>query len=148
VKNVGYIVVSSDRGLCRRPQRQLFRKLLADESASWQEQGRDVDVVTIGQKATVFFRRLKVNMLALGHPPRRQAARGAAGRHDQGDAGRLPRRQGRPVFLSYNDFVNTMTQKPTFDQLLPLPSAGRAGRLQHDWDYSTSPARPRSWITC
>jgi F-type H+-transporting ATPase subunit gamma len=99
----------------------LFRKLLA-EIREWQEKGVEIDVVTIGQKASVFFRRLKVNMLA-GHPPGRQAAGGTADRRDQGDAGRVHRRQARRVFLCYNDFVNTMTQKPTFDQLLPLPAS-------------------------
>ena len=63
VKRVGYIVVSSDRGLAGGLNNNLFRKMLA-EFRQWQQQGVEVDVVTIGQKASVFFRRLKVGMLA------------------------------------------------------------------------------------
>src|SRR5678809_1514984 len=63
VKRVGYIIVSSDRGLAGGLNNNLFRKLLG-EIRKWQEQGVEVDVVTIGQKASVFFRRIKVEMLA------------------------------------------------------------------------------------
>src|SRR5678815_1254452 len=63
IKRVGYIVVSSDRGLAGGLNNNLFRKLLG-EIRTWQEQGVEVDLVTIGQKASVYFRRVKVNMLA------------------------------------------------------------------------------------
>ena len=63
VKRVGYIIVSSDRGLAGGLNNNLFRKLLG-EIRRWHEQGVEVDVVTIGQKASVFFRRIKVDMLA------------------------------------------------------------------------------------
>ena len=96
VKRVGYIIVSSDRGLAGGLNINLFRKLLG-EIRKWQEQGVEVDVVTIGQKASVFFRRIKVEHAGIGHPPGRPAARRAAGRRDQGDAGRLQRRHGRPA---------------------------------------------------
>jgi F-type H+-transporting ATPase subunit gamma len=73
VKRVGYIIVSSDRGLAGGLNNNLFRKLLG-EIRKWQAQGVEVDVVTIGQKASVFFRRVKVEMLAsvthLGDQPR------------------------------------------------------------------------------
>src|SRR3546814_1658611 len=63
IKRVGYVIVSSDRGLAGGLNNNLFRKLLG-EIRSWQQQGVEVDVVTIGQKASVFFRRIKVEMLA------------------------------------------------------------------------------------
>ena len=63
VKRVGYIIVSSDRGLAGGLNNNMFRKLLV-EFRGWQEKGVEIDVVTIGQKASVFFRRLKVGMLA------------------------------------------------------------------------------------
>ncbi len=87
VKRVGYIIVSSDRGLAGGLNNNLFRKLLG-EFRKWQEQGVEIDVVTIGQKASVFFRRIKVNMVGSRHPPGRPAEAGAAGRRHQGDAGR------------------------------------------------------------
>ncbi|MBV2208799.1 MAG: F0F1 ATP synthase subunit gamma, partial [Thermomonas sp.] len=73
VKRVGYIVISSDRGLAGGLNNNMFRKLLV-EFRALQEQGIEVDVVTIGQKASVFFRRIKVDMLAsvthMGDQPR------------------------------------------------------------------------------
>ena len=62
IKRVGYVIVSSDRGLAGGLNNNLFRKLLG-EFRQWQEKGVEVDVVTIGQKASVFFRRIKVNMV-------------------------------------------------------------------------------------
>ena len=63
IGRVGYVIVSSDRGLAGGLNNNLFRKLLV-EIRQWQDKGVEVDVVTIGQKAAVFFRRLKVNLLA------------------------------------------------------------------------------------
>lgn len=137
VKRVGYIIVSSDRGLAGGLNNNLFRKLLG-EMREWREKGVEVDVVTIGQKATVFFRRLKVGMLAsvthLGDNPEVEQLIGIVkvmidgfveGRHDR-------------VFVVYNDFVNTMTQRAAFDQLLPLPPSDEQ-LVTHDWDYLYEP---------
>ena len=137
IKRVGYIVVSSDRGLAGGLNNNLFRKMLA-EFRQWQEQGVEVDVVTIGQKASVFFRRLKVGMLAsvthLGDVPLVEQLVGVIRvMLDHYSNGSVDK-----VFLAYNDFVNTMTQKATFDQLLPLP-ASETQVAQHDWDYLYEP---------
>ena len=73
VKRVAYVIVSSDRGLAGGLNNNMFRKLVG-EFRRWQEQGVEVDVVTIGQKASVFFRRLKVNLICstthLGDTPK------------------------------------------------------------------------------
>ena len=73
VARVGYIVISSDRGLAGGLNNNLFRKLLG-EIRQFNEQGVEVDMVTIGQKASAFFRRIKVNMVGsvshLGDLPR------------------------------------------------------------------------------
>ena len=136
-KRVGYVIVSSDRGLAGGLNNNLFRKLLG-EIRQWQDKGVEVDVVTIGQKATVFFRRLKVNMLAsvthLGDNPQLEQLIGVIKVMLDGyDSGNLDR-----VFLCYNDFVNTMTQRAAFDQLLPLP-ASEEKIVRHDWDYLYEP---------
>lgn len=137
IKRVGFIIVSSDRGLAGGLNNNMFRKLLA-EIRKWHEQGVDVDVVTIGQKASVFFRRIKVNMLAtvthLGDTPQLEQLVGVIKvMLDAYIDGKVDR-----VFLCYNDFVNTMTQKATFDQLLPLPPA-ETQVAKHDWDYIYEP---------
>lgn len=136
-KRVGYIIVSSDRGLAGGLNNNLFRKILG-EIRRWQEQGVEVDVVTIGQKASVYFRRIKVGMLAsathLGDQPRLDQLVGVIKvMLDSYTAGTLDR-----VFLSYNEFVNTMTQRVAFDQLLPLP-APETQVARHDWDYLYEP---------
>ena len=137
VKRVGYVIVSSDRGLAGGLNNNLFRKLLG-EFRKWQEQGVEVDVVTIGQKASVFFRRIKVNMLAsvthLGDQPHLEQLIGVIKVVlDAYSAGTVDR-----VFVCYNDFVNTMTQRAAFDQLLPLP-APETQVAKHDWDYIYEP---------
>ncbi|MGQ4661061.1 F0F1 ATP synthase subunit gamma [Lysobacter sp. F6437] len=136
-KRVGYLIISSDRGLAGGLNNNLFRKLLG-EIRNWNEQGVEVDVVTIGQKASVFFRRIKVNMLAsvthLGDQPHLEQLVGVIKvmLDGYGD-GSIDR-----VFLAYNGFVNTMTQRASFDQLLPLP-AQEALPSRHDWDYLYEP---------
>ena len=137
IKRVGYVIISSDRGLAGGLNNNLFRKLLV-EIRQWQEKGVAVDVVTIGQKAAVFFRRLKVNMLAsvahLGDQPEVEQLVGVVQvMLEAYDAGKIDK-----VFLVYNNFVNTMTQRAAFDQLVPLP-ASDSDVPAHDWDYIYEP---------
>ena len=137
VKRVGYVIVSTDRGLCGGLNSQMFRRILAD-MRGWQEKGVEVDVVCIGQKASVFFRRLKVNMVGsvthLGEKPALDQLVGVIKvMLDAYSAGNLDR-----VFVCYNDFVNTMTQKARQDQLLPLPPSETL-ESKHDWDYIYEP---------
>jgi F-type H+-transporting ATPase subunit gamma len=137
VKRVGYVIVSTDRGLCGGLNSVMFRRILAD-MREWQGKGVEVDVVCIGQKATAFFRRLKVNLLGsvthLGEKPELAKLVGVIKVMLDGySEGKLDR-----VFLAYNDFVNTMTQKPRQDQLLPLPASDSL-ESKHDWDYLYEP---------
>ena len=137
IRRVGYVIVSSDRGLAGGLNNNLFRKLLG-EIRQWQEKGVEVDVVTIGQKATVFFRRLKLHMRAsvthLGDQPQVEQLVGVIKvMLDAYNAGEVDK-----VFLVYNDFVNTMTQRAAFAQLLPLPASDETV-AQHDWDYIYEP---------
>jgi F-type H+-transporting ATPase subunit gamma len=137
IKRVGYLIVSSDRGLAGGLNNNMFRKLLV-EFRQLQEKGIEVDLVTIGQKASVFFRRVKVGMLAsvthLGDTPKVEQLVGVIKvMLDAYTAGSVDK-----VYLAYNDFVNTMTQKATFDQLLPLPAA-ETQVARHEWDYLYEP---------
>jgi F-type H+-transporting ATPase subunit gamma len=137
IKRVGYIIVSSDRGLAGGLNNNLFRKALGD-IREWQEKGAEIDVVTIGQKASVYFRRIKVGMLAsathLGDRPQLEQLVGVVKvMLDAYEAGTVDR-----VYLVYNNFVNTMTQRASFDQLLPLPATDTQ-ITRHDWDYLYEP---------
>jgi len=137
IKRVGYIVVSTDRGLCGGLNSNLFRKLLV-EIRGWQEKNVEVDIVAIGTKANTFFRRLKVNLVGsathLGEKPKVEQLIGVVKVVlDAYSAGRIDR-----LSLAYNDFVNTMTQTATLDQLLPLPASDSL-TTAFDWDYIYEP---------
>ena len=137
VKRVGYLIVSTDRGLCGGLNSQLFRRILAD-IRDWQSKGAEVDVVCVGQKAATFFRRLKVDMLGsvthLGEQPELAQLIGVTKTLlDRYADGRLDR-----VVLCFNDFINTMAQKPTLHPLLPL-QAEESLESKHDWDYLYEP---------
>jgi F-type H+-transporting ATPase subunit gamma len=138
ISHVGYIIVSTDRGLCGGLNANLFRRLLA-EMRVWQEKGVEVEVVCLGQKATAFFKRLKLTFAGsvthLGERPSVNQLIGAVKvMFDSYHAGRIDR-----LFLAYNRFVNTMTQKPTTDQLLPLVRGADVERTDN-WDYIYEPS--------
>ena len=136
-KRVGYIVMSTDRGLCGGLNVNEFRKLIP-EIRKWEEQGVEVDLCLIGAKAVQFFRRLKVNVVAatthLGESPHIKDLIGAVTvMLDAYKEGRIDR-----LFLIYNDFINTMSQKVDFQQLLPVEAVD-ASELQQTWDYIYEP---------
>ncbi len=125
VKRVGYIVISTDRGLCGGLNTNEF-KLVTQDVKKWREQGVEVDFAALGSKACSFFNRFGGKLLAaesgLGDKPSVSDVVGVVRvmlkAYDEGQIDR--------VFLVFNDFVNTMTQKPVINQLLP-------------WDYIYEP---------
>ncbi|AGM41770.1 ATP synthase F1 subunit gamma [Spiribacter salinus M19-40] len=141
VNRVGYIVVSSDRGLCGGLNNNLFRAIIRD-LRDHEAAGQEVRLCTIGSKAIQFFSRLSAPVVAevsqLGDTPRLQDLIGTVKvMMDQYAEGELDR-----VVICYNRFVNTMTQSPTVEQLLPLPVAeeDQAMARSHSWDYLYEPS--------
>ena len=133
IKRVGFIIISSDRGLCGGLNNNMF-KLVVSNMKNWHNKGVGIDLCTIGAKAGTFFTRLKGNIVAktshLGDTPQVAELIGVVKvMLDAYDAGRLDR-----LFFAYNDFVNTMTQRPTIGQLLPI-QAEADEKLKHHWDY-------------
>ncbi len=137
MKKVGYIVISSDRGLCGGLNNNLFKKVLAD-MRSYQKKGVDISLVALGKKAIAHFRNIKVEVAAvasgLGETPQIEDLIGTiktmleAYREQQVDS----------VYLVYNDFINTMVQKPVIEQLLPLPPTDDE-EIRDIWDYIYEP---------
>ncbi|MGH8117418.1 MAG: F0F1 ATP synthase subunit gamma [Rhodanobacteraceae bacterium] len=124
VKRVCYMVVSTDRGLAGGLNANLFRKVLADLN-DWEKKGVGVEVIAIGQKAAQFFRHVQVNLVGtvahLGDHPRLEKLIGVMTIADDAFMqGKIDR-----VYLCYNQFVNTMTQRATVDVLLPLPAMAK-----------------------
>jgi len=137
VKRVGYIVVSTDRGLCGGLNTNAFKAAVASMK-EWSEQGAQIDVVTIGKKATQFFGRMGANVVGnvsdLGDAPELTELIGTVKvMLDAYDENRLER-----LFIVENEFVNTMTQSPQVTQLLPA-SPDVDEKLQHHWDYIYEP---------
>ncbi|WP_020405480.1 F0F1 ATP synthase subunit gamma [Hahella ganghwensis] len=137
-KRVGYIVVSTDRGLCGGLNVNAFREA-ANSVKKWREQGVEVDFCAIGSKAMAFFRSYGGNVVAalnhLGDEP--SAAKIVGSVKVMLDAyaeGKIDR-----LYLVHNRFVNTMTQKPTVAQLLPLPPAEDDEMQRRHWDYIYEP---------
>jgi F-type H+-transporting ATPase subunit gamma len=136
-KRVGYIVVSSDRGLCGGLNNNLFRKL-AKEIKAHMEAGRAVEFCTIGTKALVFFRRfggqVRAQATHIGDAPRIHDLIGPVKSMLDGYMGGEIDR----IYVAYNEFVNTMTQDPTVVQLVPI-EPDQDKKLEHHWDYIYEP---------
>jgi len=138
VKRIGYIIISSDRGLCGGLNSNLFRTTVTD-MAEWDKKNVEIDMCTIGSKASGFFKRLKGNLLAntshLGDAPRLDELLGAIKvMLDAYESGEIDR-----LFIANNIFVNTMTQQPKVIQLLPISAPEKDAEIEHHWDYIYEP---------
>ncbi|MGB1091900.1 MAG: F0F1 ATP synthase subunit gamma [Oceanobacter sp.] len=137
VKRVGYIVVSSDRGLCGGLNNNLFKRLAA-QAKEWNDKDIEVDFCAVGSKASLFFSSFGGNVVAskshLGDAPELASLIGAVKvMLDAFDEGKIDR-----LYIMHNRFVNTMTQQPVVEQLLPL-KAEEDDSLKHHWDYIYEP---------
>ncbi|AFN79884.1 F0F1 ATP synthase subunit gamma [Stutzerimonas nitrititolerans] len=139
VKRVGYIVVSTDRGLCGGLNINLFKALIKNMK-EWHDQKVEVDLCVIGNKGASFFRSFGGNVVAaignLGEAPSINDLIGSVKvMLDAFHEGRVDR-----LYLVSNKFINTMTQKPTVDQLLPLAAEANAEPVKKgQWDYLYEP---------
>ena len=137
-KKVGIIVVSSDRGLCGALNTNVFKSTLM-LMREWQGKGAEVSLCLLGSKGLAFFRRLGLPILAsvtgLGDKPHVKDLLGSVkvmlDAYKDGSIDRL--------FIVNAQFVNTMTQKPTVTQLLPVLTEDAAD-LQEHWDYIYEPS--------
>ncbi|MBT2970148.1 MAG: F0F1 ATP synthase subunit gamma [gamma proteobacterium symbiont of Ctena orbiculata] len=137
VKRVGYIIVSSDRGLCGGLNNNLFRKLIKVLRVH-RDEGVEVDFCAIGNKALGFFGRVGGKIVSqathLGDAPHIEDLIGTVKvMLDAYTEGTIDE-----IYIAYNDFVNTMTQKPTIEQLVPIPPKPDE-ELKHHWDYIYEP---------
>jgi F-type H+-transporting ATPase subunit gamma len=138
VKRVGIIVISSDRGLCGGLNSNLFRKTLTYLS-QWEKDKIEVDVCTVGTKASGFFSTLKTNLVGqkskIGDTPHLQDIVGIIkimlDAYFEGTIDEL--------YVASNEFVNTMTQKPLVEKLLPVVAGEIEEGLKGHWDYIYEP---------
>ncbi len=139
IKRVGIIVVTSDRGLCGGLNTNLLRETLSHMRV-WHDENKEIDICVIGRKGLAFFKRTGGRVIAsvehLGDTPSIQDVIGAVKvMIDAFDEGKID-----ALHVVYNEFINTMTQKPTIKQLLPLPIFEEdIQSLGHHWDYIYEP---------
>jgi F-type H+-transporting ATPase subunit gamma len=139
VKRVGYIIISTDRGLCGGLNANLFKKTI-DEIAQRQGENVEVDLALVGAKAVAFFRRMGGNVIGtashLGDKPSANDLIGSIKiMLDAYSEGKIDR-----LYLMHNKFVNSMTQSPSVVQLLPANGVGDdEADLQKNWDYIYEP---------
>jgi F-type H+-transporting ATPase subunit gamma len=139
VKRVGFIVISTDRGLCGGLNVNLFKHVIT-EMAGWREKGAEVDLSLVGAKAVQFFRRLGGNVVGsathLGDRPHVNDLIGAIklmlDSYGEGNIDRL--------YMLTNEFHSAMSQKPVAIQLLPASGVTQDKEdLQEHWDYIYEP---------
>ena len=137
VSKVGYIIVSTDRGLCGGLNSNLF-KLVLNSMGEWKAKGAEISLVTLGKKAFSFFKNVKVEISAhassLGEKPQIADLIGVIKTMLDSYRDRNVDR----VYIVYNDFINTMSQKPVIEQLLPLPET-EDEEVRDIWDYIYEP---------
>ena len=139
VKRVGFIIISTDRGLCGGLNINMFKRVIGD-MAEWQGKGVEVDLVLVGAKAVNFFRRLGGNVVGtathLGDKPKVNDLIGSIKiMLDSYSDGKIDR-----LLLVHNEFVSAMSQVPVVTQLLPTSGIGKDSEdLQEHWDYIYEP---------
>ncbi len=140
VKRIGLILVTTDRGLCGGLNGNLFRQALREFQA-WEEEGKELDLCIIGNKGIGFFSRIGGNIVGqashLGDAPPLESLIGTI--KIMLDA--FHEKTVDRVYLVFNEFVNSMTQTPTFEQILPLVPED-TDDLKHHWDYIYEPEAP------
>jgi F-type H+-transporting ATPase subunit gamma len=141
VKNIGLIVVSSDKGLCGGLNTNMLR-LSVNQMKNWESEGKTIAVSAIGNKGFSFMNRVGANVRShftgLGDVPHLENLIGTIKvMLDMYEAGEIDQ-----LYISYTKFINTMKQEPVMEQLLPL-SGQHLGSPKGHWDYIYEPeAKP------
>ena len=137
IKCAGFITVATDRGLCGGLNTNMFKRALA-EISEYDDKGVDIRVVTFGQKALNYFKRIGAKIVAstthLGDSPEISAIIGPVQTllKDFTDG------EVDVIYLVGNEFINTMSQAPRVQQLVPVPP-DEDEALRHHWDYIYEP---------
>ncbi len=155
-KRVGYIVISSDKGLCGGLNTNVFKEAVTSMK-EWHEKDIEIDVCVIGSKASGFFKRIGGNVVShaehLGDEPSVEDLIGSVKvMLDAYSEGKIDR-----LFVVFNKFVNTMTQQPIVAQMLPIGASqaeanssakaryhevsddDSSANMKYHWDYLYEP---------
>jgi F-type H+-transporting ATPase subunit gamma len=138
IKNVGIILITSDKGLCGGLNTNVLRLALA-QMKEFEKNGAGIRITPIGNKGFSFMSRIgahiQSHLIGLGDTPRIESLIGAVKvMLDAYVAGEVD-----AIYISYNHFVNTMKQEPVFEQLLPLSGETLGKERTGSWDYIYEP---------
>ena len=139
VKRVGYIIISTDRGLCGGLNVNMFKRVVQD-LVKWDKEKVEVDLALVGAKSVNFFRRIGGNVVGtathLGDKPQVNDLLGAIKiMLDEYEEGKIDR-----LFLVHNVYVSAMSQQPIVETLLPVSAIDLGEEsLQDHWDYIYEP---------
>ena len=137
IKRIGVIIISSDRGLCGGLNSNQFREMIG-RMKKWNDQGIEIDLSLIGSKAVSFFNRIGGSVVGqtthIGDKPAVDDLIGTVKiMLDAFNDAKVDQ-----LYLVYNKFINSMTQQPTVEQILPV-QASDEDELKHHWDYIYEP---------
>jgi len=138
-KAVGFIVVTTDKGLCGGMNTNVLRAVTT-KLRELQSAGVESQAVAIGNKGLGFLNRIGAKVVShvtqLGDTPHLDKLIGPVKvLLDAYAEGKIS-----AVYLSYTRFINTMKQEPVVEQLLPLTSETlKADQGEHGWDYIYEP---------
>ncbi len=144
-KAVGFIVVTTDKGLCGGLNTNILRAV-TNRMKDVQAEGKAIQAVAIGNKGFGFLNRIGANVIShatqLGDAPQLEKLIGPVKvMLDAFVEGKLD-----AVYVCYTNFINTMKQEPIVEQLLPLSAARlaqtEAEKKQYGWDYIYEPDAP------
>ncbi len=138
IKNIGIILITSDKGLCGGLNTNVLR-LATTRMKEWDSKGAGIYVTAIGNKGLSFMTRIgakiQSKLTGLGDTPHVESLIGAVkAMLDAYVAGEVD-----AIYISYNHFINTMKQAPTFEQLLPLSAENMQSGSEGHWDYIYEP---------
>lgn len=138
-KAVGFIVVTTDKGLCGGMNTNVLR-MVTQKTRELETAGNKIEAVAIGNKGLGFMNRVGVRVVShaiqIGDTPHLDKLIGPVKvMLDEYQEGKLD-----AVYISYTKFINTMKQEPVVEQLLPLSSDKfEADKGNHSWDYLYEP---------
>ncbi len=137
IKNVGVILVTSDKGLCGGLNTNAMR-LMVNKIKDWEAAGAKVQSTAIGNKGFGFLQRYGIpvvsHIIGLGDKPHLEKMIGPIKiQLDQFAEGKID-----ALHICYTRFINTMKQETVCEQLLPL-TGEKLGPPNASWDYLYEP---------
>lgn len=138
VSKKGYIIISSDRGLCGGLNNNLFKIVLENIE---QDKASNIDpaFALVGSKATSFFQRMGGDVIAqtsqLGDKPKVEQVLGLI----KSTIDSFINTDIDEVHLVYNKFINTVSQEPTIQKILPINTEVKNEDYDYYWDYIYEP---------